>query len=59
MSHCDPVETGEFEWQITQGVEMGRPSILEARATKDNGVVTAARIGGNCVMVSEGNIQVE
>lgn len=58
LSHCDPAETGEFRWRIIQGVEMGRPSFLDARTEKQDGVVTATRIGGDCVMVSEGTISV-
>jgi trans-2,3-dihydro-3-hydroxyanthranilate isomerase len=41
---------------IAQGVEMGRPSILQAKAEKKNGVVTATFIGGRCVPVMSGSI---
>ena len=41
---------------IAQGVEMGRPSILQAEAEKQNGTVTATRIGGRCVPVMSGTI---
>jgi trans-2,3-dihydro-3-hydroxyanthranilate isomerase len=41
---------------IAQGVEMGRPSLLEARAEKRGGVVTATFIGGRCVPVMRGSI---
>jgi trans-2,3-dihydro-3-hydroxyanthranilate isomerase len=37
---------------IAQGVEMGRPSILQAQAEKKNGVVTATYIGGRCACQS-------
>ena len=56
LSYCDPAETGDYNWRIAQGVEMGRPSILDARTQKRGGVVTATMIGGDCVMVSEGTI---
>ena len=49
---------GMFNWRIAQGVELGRPSVLEARAEKRAGVVTATWIGGACVLVSEGWIEV-
>ena len=49
---------GRFDWRIAQGVEMGRPSVLIARAEKRNGVVTGAWIGGDSVLVSEGFIEV-
>jgi trans-2,3-dihydro-3-hydroxyanthranilate isomerase len=41
---------------IAQGVEMGRPSILNAKAEKKDGVVTATFIGGRCVPVMSGSI---
>jgi trans-2,3-dihydro-3-hydroxyanthranilate isomerase len=42
---------------ITQGVEMGRPSLLQAEAEKKDGVVTATYIGGRCVPVMSGTIE--
>jgi trans-2,3-dihydro-3-hydroxyanthranilate isomerase len=42
---------------IAQGVEMGRPSMLQAEAEKQNGVVTATFIGGRCVPVMSGIIE--
>jgi trans-2,3-dihydro-3-hydroxyanthranilate isomerase len=41
---------------IAQGVEMGRPSLLKAQAEKQNGIVTATFIGGRCVPVMSGTI---
>jgi trans-2,3-dihydro-3-hydroxyanthranilate isomerase len=41
---------------IAQGVEMGRPSFLQAEAEKTNGIVTATFIGGRCVHVMSGSI---
>ena len=40
--------------KIAQGVDMGRPSLLEARAEKTAGMVTATYIGGTCVPVMRG-----
>lgn len=59
LSHYDPASTGDFKWRIAQGVEMGRPSILDARTQKRGGVVRATMIGGDCVMVSEGAIYLD
>ena len=59
LSHYDQKRDGSFTWRIAQGVEMGRPSVLEARTEKRDGVVVAARIGGASVLVSEGVIQVD
>jgi trans-2,3-dihydro-3-hydroxyanthranilate isomerase len=47
-----------FKWKIRQGVEMGRPSLLLAEAEKAAGQVGAVRIGGNCVPVMEGLLDV-
>jgi trans-2,3-dihydro-3-hydroxyanthranilate isomerase len=41
---------------IAQGVEMGRPSLLETAAEKRDGKVTATYIGGRCVPVMSGTI---
>jgi trans-2,3-dihydro-3-hydroxyanthranilate isomerase len=41
---------------IAQGVEMGRASLLQAEAEKADGVVTATYIGGRCVPVMSGTI---
>jgi trans-2,3-dihydro-3-hydroxyanthranilate isomerase len=51
--------SGSFAWRIAQGVEMGRPSTLIARAEKADGTVQATWVGGSCVMVSEGFIYVD
>lgn len=49
----------EQSWRIAQGVEMGRPSTLEARTRRaDDGTVTIW-IGGDCVPVGEGIIYVD
>jgi len=58
LAHLEPAASGAFAWRIGQGIEMGRPSLLEARAVKERGAVTSAHIGGSCVMVSEGTIEV-
>ena len=42
---------------IAQGVEMGRPSLLEATAEKRDGEVTAMWIGGKCVPVMRGTVE--
>jgi trans-2,3-dihydro-3-hydroxyanthranilate isomerase len=58
LASLNPAAEGEFSYRIAQGVEMGRPSLLEARARKEGGQVTGVWIGGTCVMVSEGWITV-
>jgi trans-2,3-dihydro-3-hydroxyanthranilate isomerase len=46
-----------FEWTVDQGVEMGRPSRLRLEAEKAAGAVTAIRVGGASVIVSEGTMR--
>jgi trans-2,3-dihydro-3-hydroxyanthranilate isomerase len=50
---------GTLRWVVEQGFEMGRPSLLEVEADVEeaNGV-TAIRVGGAAVLVSEGTIEV-
>jgi trans-2,3-dihydro-3-hydroxyanthranilate isomerase len=59
LSQCDGRADGSFRWRIAQGVEMGRPSVLEARTVKREGAVVDIRIGGASVLVSEGFIEVD
>ena len=58
LAHYDKQPNGDFTWRIAQGVEMGRPSTLVARAEKRDGVVKTTWIGGSSVLVSEGMIDV-
>ena len=58
LSHLDEAVSGAFSWRIAQGVEMGRPSVLEARTEKRDGAVVSVWIGGDSVLVSEGLIEV-
>ena len=58
LSHYAQHSQGIDNWRIAQGVELGRPSLLEARAEKRQGVVTDTWIGGACVLVGEGWIEV-
>jgi trans-2,3-dihydro-3-hydroxyanthranilate isomerase len=57
LSHHEATTDGTTSWRIAQGVEMGRPSLLEASAEKRGGVVVATRVGGASVLVSEGIIE--
>ena len=58
LSHYMTESTGDFSWRIAQGVEMKRPSVLEARSKKrpDSGV--DVWVSGTCKMVSEGLIEI-
>jgi len=43
--------------RIAQGVDMGRPSLLEAAAEKKNGKITSLSIGGRCVIMMRGTLE--
>jgi trans-2,3-dihydro-3-hydroxyanthranilate isomerase len=58
LTHLAPEPSEAFRWRIAQGVEMGRPSVLEARTEKRDGEVRRVWIAGECVMVSEGTLDV-
>ena len=58
LAHFDGRRDGTFRWRIAQGVEMGRPSVLEARVEKKGGAVVEAKIGGTSVLVAEGTMEV-
>jgi trans-2,3-dihydro-3-hydroxyanthranilate isomerase len=57
LSQIDPAADASFSWRIAQGVEMGRPSVLEARTEKRAGAVVSVWIGGDSVLVSEGFLE--
>jgi trans-2,3-dihydro-3-hydroxyanthranilate isomerase len=43
-------------WRIEQGVEMGRPSLIEASALVEGGRVAEVRVAGSAVLVAEGHV---
>jgi trans-2,3-dihydro-3-hydroxyanthranilate isomerase len=47
-------QDGTLTWTVDQGVEMGRPGRIEIEADKSAGAITAIRVGGNAVMISQG-----
>ena len=50
--------SGNFTYVVEQGFEIKRPSILELEVDKADGEVTAVRVGGSAVMVSEGMMEI-
>ena len=54
----DPRRDGLLTWQVEQGFEMGRPSIIDVEADMANGQVTAVRVGGASVLVAEGTMAI-
>ena len=49
---------GTLRWVVEQGYEMGRPSLIEVEADRSGQQITAVRVGGDSVLVSEGHITV-
>jgi trans-2,3-dihydro-3-hydroxyanthranilate isomerase len=49
---------GLRQWEVAQGIEMGRPSRLSIEAHKQQGVIDAVRVGGATVIMSEGTMVV-
>lgn len=47
-------EAGTLQWTIEQGFEMGRPSLIYLEADLAKGAVTAVRVGGTAIRVSDG-----
>ncbi len=50
---------GWHGWTVHQGREMGRPSLIAARARRAGGAVAEVRVGGTAVPVAEGMIEVD
>jgi trans-2,3-dihydro-3-hydroxyanthranilate isomerase len=48
---------GEHHFVIEQGVEMGRPSLIELGMTMRGGALAAASVGGPATVVTEGTIE--
>jgi len=59
LAHYDGKASGTFTWRIAQGVEMGRPSTLVARAEKNHGAVEKTWVGGSSVLISQGKIFID
>ena len=51
-------KSGQWHWRIEQGIEMGRPSLLEIRLEKQADNITTIGVGGASVLVSEGVMEV-
>jgi trans-2,3-dihydro-3-hydroxyanthranilate isomerase len=53
----DPVISGTLKWNVEQGIEMGRSSFLYIEADKQEEKITAIRVGGHAVMMTEGSLE--
>ena len=58
---CHLARHGLIAWGeeivIAQGVEMGRPSTLHARAEGEEGLIDAVEVGGSAVVVARGELR--
>lgn len=54
FADLDPMRDGELKLTVGQGFDMGRPSILSTRVTKQDGKIVSAHVGGSCVQMMEG-----
>jgi trans-2,3-dihydro-3-hydroxyanthranilate isomerase len=54
-----PARDAQIIWRITQGVDMGRPSLILGRTVKRDGVVTAVHLGGQAVAVMRGSLDID
>ena len=59
LAQYSDLTSGDFCWEVLQGLEMGRPSRLKIRAQKENGSVIGSWVAGTCVMVAEGLIETD
>ncbi|MFQ3452757.1 PhzF family phenazine biosynthesis protein [Bradyrhizobium sp. UFLA01-814] len=58
LADIDPARDGELRLRIGQGVDMGRPSLLLTRVRKQGGAITSVHVGGGCVKMMEGTLNV-
>lgn len=54
----DAARDATLHWVVEQGIEMGRPSVMEVEADKADCDIVAVRVGGASVLVSAGGIEV-
>lgn len=56
LAERDDRRQGTLKWVVEQGFEMKRPSLLHVEADKADGKITAVRVGGTAVKMSEGTL---
>lgn len=59
LASLRPELSGEFQYKIAQGVEMGRPSVLKSRVEKQNGKIISTKIGGESVITCKGTLYID
>ena len=58
LASLRPAPDLKLHLRIAPGVDMGRPSLLEASAEKKNGKLVGLLIGGRCVPMMRGTLEV-
>jgi trans-2,3-dihydro-3-hydroxyanthranilate isomerase len=53
------VRDGTLRYAVNQGVEMGRPSLLEVETDMVDGKAAAVRVGGTAVLVASGELHID
>jgi trans-2,3-dihydro-3-hydroxyanthranilate isomerase len=56
--HAATPRNGTCRWRIEQGIEMGRPSLIDLHADVSGGEIVAVRVGGHSVQVTEGTLDI-
>ncbi|MGX9430862.1 MULTISPECIES: PhzF family phenazine biosynthesis protein [Bradyrhizobium] len=59
LADLDETRDGELRLGIGQGVDMRRPSLLLTRVRKQGGTVASVHVGGGCVKMMEGTLELE
>jgi trans-2,3-dihydro-3-hydroxyanthranilate isomerase len=59
LATTEPGEDLDLELTIAQGIEMGRPSRLQARVRKREDVVIETRIGGTSILIADGSLMLD
>jgi trans-2,3-dihydro-3-hydroxyanthranilate isomerase len=57
LLRADKLKDGSHHWHLEQGYEMGRPSDLRLEADVVNARLSAVRVGGGAVRMTEGEIE--
>jgi trans-2,3-dihydro-3-hydroxyanthranilate isomerase len=58
LAAADGRASGTLSWHVEQGLEIGRPSLIEVEADRVDGATTAVRVGGSAVFVSRGTMHI-
>lgn len=57
LASLDGKPDSDLAWQVEQGVDMGRPSLLLGRTEKRAGMVRAVHVGGQAVEIMRGSFR--